>query len=206
MQNQLSFIQSNDSQTKLIPYDIPDRKKWNGLVLVGEAPGAEETKLGHPFVGRSGKLLNDVLVNAGIDRSTCLIANVFRIQPPGNKVDHFFISRRASNTQNIGISEELGQFGSAWCRADFAKDIAFLRDTLHAWTPRCIVALGRTPFWALTGQNGLLANVGRVFDCRLLQGSKVVPTFHPSYILRGNWSKQDEWMQHFLVAVQQGAK
>jgi len=187
-----------------IDYDFPAGKP-NGLVLVGEAPGAEEVRLGHPFVGRSGQLLDKILVKAGIERKECLVANVFRHQPPKNKVDHFFISRRAAKEKNIAIAEEYGQFGSAWCRADFAQDIDNLRDTLAAFRKKhdgkiAIVALGRTPLWALTGESGLLGKVGKPLAGKLLPGTDVLPTFHPSFILRGNWGLQDEWVSHFRNA------
>jgi uracil-DNA glycosylase len=63
-----------------------------------------------------------------------------------------------------------------------------------------IIALGRTPLWALTGENGLLEKIGKPLPCRLLPGVQVIPTFHPSFILRGNWGRQDEWLEHFLTA------
>jgi len=192
---------------KRIDYDFPaDAEKANGVILVGEAPGAEEMRLGHPFVGRSGQLLDKILAKADIERKECLVANVFRTQPPGNKVDHFFISRRAAMQQDISIAEEYGQFGSAWVREQFAGDIEHLRDTLAAQQKKhdgkiVIVALGRTPMWALTGENGLLQKVGKPLPCKLLSGVTVIPTFHPSFILRGNWGKQDEWLEHFLTAL-----
>lgn len=185
-----------------VQYDLPNKSQWNGIALVGEAPGKDEVRLRHPFVGRSGQLLNETLSKAEIDRSRCIVANVFRFQPPGNKVDHFFISRRNATQQGIGIAEEYGQFGSAWVRADFGEEIEHLRDMLADWKPRIIVALGRTPFWALTGKNGLLTQVGKVLDCRFLPGTPVIPTFHPSFILRGNWGKQPEWLEHFRAAAQ----
>jgi len=189
-----------------INYDFPaPGTAPNHLVLVGEAPGAEEVRLGHPFVGRSGQLLDKILAQAGIERKACLIANVFRFQPPGNKVDHFFISRRAAQREGIGIAEEYGPFGSAFCRADFTGEIEHLRETLGAYHKKCggkivIVALGRTPMWALTGENGLLEKIGKPLPCRLVPGVTVIPTFHPSFILRGNWGRQDEWMGHFVAA------
>jgi DNA polymerase len=190
-----------------VDYAFPaEAAKTNGIVLVGEAPGAEEVKLGRPFVGRSGQLLDKILGRAGIDRKQCLIANVFGFQPPGNKVDHFFISRRAAAQQGIGIAEEYGQFGSAWCRETFAGELERLRGTLVEQRKKhndklVIIALGRTPLWALTGENGLLEKVGRPLPCRLVPGVTVIPTFHPSFILRGNWGRQDEWLGHFLSAV-----
>jgi DNA polymerase len=176
-------------------------KSWNGIVLVGEAPGAEEARLGRPFVGRSGQLLDKTLEKAGIEREHCLIANVFRRQPPGNKVDHFFASRRAAVTQGFGIAETYGKFGSAFCRTEFASELDHLGDVLVRQKPRIIVALGRTPLWALTGENGLLDKVGRALPCRLAPSLKVIPTFHPSFILRGNWKLQDEWVGHLRLAA-----
>lgn len=185
-----------------VDYDLPpDRSGWNGLVLVGEAPGKDEVRQGRPFVGRSGQLLNELLKEAGIERSACVVANVFRFQPPGNKVDHFFTSKRAAEAQNIGISEEWGRFGSSWCKEEFGGEIHALKGVLAAWKPRVVIALGRTPFWALTGENGLLSHAGRFLDCRLVSDMKVLPTFHPSFILRGNWAKRPEWLEHFVVAA-----
>jgi uracil-DNA glycosylase len=202
-QQSLAFDESTANAKPLpkVGYDYPaDIKDWSGLALIGEAPGAEEARLGHPFVGRSGQLLDKMLVQAGIDRRRCFVGNVFRFQPPGNKVDHFFISRRAAAAQNLPIAEAYGQFGSAWCRGDYAVEIDALRDALIQLKPCMIMALGRTPTWALTGMNGLLDKVGKALDCRLLPGTPVMPTYHPSFIMRGNWGLQDQWLQHFLAA------
>lgn len=208
---QQAFKFGNDPEPKSarpalpkVDYDFPDH--WNGIVLIGEAPGAEEVRLGHPFVGRSGQLLDKTLAKAGIDRKACLVANVFRYQPPGNKVDHFFISRRAAKAQDIAIAEQFGPFGSAFCRVEFAQEIEHLKAVLEKYFKmqpnHILIALGRTPLWALTGENGLLGKVGQSLPCRLVPGSKVIPTFHPSFILRGNWGRQDEWLGHFIAAKQ----
>ncbi len=175
-------------------------KDWNGLVLVGEAPGAEEARLGRPFVGRSGQLLDKVLEQAGIKREETIIANVFRYQPPANKVAHFFSSRRAAETEGYGLAEEFGKFGSAFCRAEFAGEIVQLRKMLEQKKPDVVMALGRTPLWALTGENGLLQKVGKPTPCRLAPMLEIIPTYHPSFILRGNWRLQDEWLEHFKLA------
>jgi DNA polymerase len=177
-----------------VQYDIPPREKFCGLMLVGEAPGAEEAKMGRPFVGRSGQLLNEVLKEAGIERERCIVANVFRFRPPDNKVDHFFASRRAAAQNNFGILEELGKFGNAYCRAAYADEIAHLTKVMKEWKPKAVVVLGRTPLWALTGMNRILAERGKVLECRLLQGTKVVATYHPSFIVRGNWGLKPQWI------------
>lgn len=200
----LSEPAASDAPLPFADYTIPER--WNGLFLVGEAPGAEEARLGRPFVGRSGQLLDKILEQAGIKRAECLIANVFRRRPPGNKIDHFFISRRAATAQHIAIAETYGKFGSAFCRADYAADIDHLRDTLAIRKPETVMALGRTPLWALTGENGLLDKVGRPLPCRLYPPAAVIPTYHPSFILRGNWGLQEAWLTHFLAALQRKQK
>ncbi|MDE2030218.1 MAG: uracil-DNA glycosylase [Alphaproteobacteria bacterium] len=202
MQHALQFAESPVPQRlPFADYALPARE-WNGIVLVGEAPGAEEARLGKPFVGRSGQLLDKILERAEINRTACLVANVFRYQPPGNKVDHFFISRRAAQTRNIPIAEKFGKFGSTFCRTDFAREIEHLAATLAAQRPKIVIALGRTPMWALTGENGLLDKVGNPLPCRLFPSVKVIPTFHPSFILRGNWSLQDQWLAHFQQALE----
>jgi len=209
MQHAFAFAQhpgNAPSEPGKVDYDPPaDPAQFNGIILVGEAPGAEEARLGHPFVGRSGQLLDKILEKAGVTRKQCLIANVFRLQPPGNKVDHFFISRRAAGQQNIGFAEHYGQFGSTFCRAEFAGDIEHLQKTIADYSQKrggkvMVMALGRTPLWALTGENGLLQKIGKPLPCRLVPGLTVIPTFHPSFILRGNWARQDEWLGHFVSA------
>jgi DNA polymerase len=190
-------------QLPFVDYAFPkSAENWNGLVLVGEAPGKEEVKQGMPFVGRSGRLLDEVLGESGIVRSHCLVANVFRYQPPGNKVEHFFASKRTASIENIALAEEWGKFGSLWCKREFSGEINKLAYVLQKWLPRAVVALGRTPLWALTGENGLLTKTGHVLDCRLAPKIPVIPTFHPSYILRGNWGKRPAWVSHFKGAAQ----
>jgi uracil-DNA glycosylase len=188
-----------------VDYDFPAARP-NGIVLVGEAPGAAEVRLGHPFVGRAGQLLDKMLAQAGIERKQCLVANVFRFQPPGNKVEHFFIFRRAAKRQGIAIAEALGQFGGAFCRKEFASEIEHLRMTLADYREKCggkviLVALGRTALWALTGENELSTNIGKPLPCRLLPDATVIPTFHPAFILRGNRARQEEWRGHFARAA-----
>lgn len=184
-----------------VPYDMPATTKgWHGLALIGEAPGAEEARLGHPFVGRSGQLLGKMLEQGNIQRPDCLVANAFRLQPPGNKVAHFFTSRRAATQQGTKIAEEWGQFSGAWVRGEFAADLDHLAGVLQKLKPAAILALGRTALWALTGQNGLLDKIGKPIEGRMCPGVPVIPTYHPSFIMRGNWGLQEHWGDHFATA------
>jgi uracil-DNA glycosylase family 4 len=106
------------------------------LLLVGEAPGAEEDAAGEPFVGRAGQLLDLLLTEVGIDRSSCAVLNVLRCRPPAN---------RAPKRQEIAAC-------SGWLDA---------QRTLVA--PELTVALGLTATKALMGKVRTLASIrGRV--------------------------------------------
>ena len=200
MQHSLKLDEPNSPQSlPLADYDRPVGG-FCGIALIGEAPGAEEARLGRPFVGRSGQLLDKILLEAGINRRQCLVANVFRFQPPGNKVDHFFMSRRAAANEGVELAEKYGLFSGKMCRSDYATEIESLATVLAEIKPSIIVALGRTPLWALTGENALLEKVGKTYSCRLYEGAPVMPTYHPSFILRGNWKLQPNWLDHFAAA------
>lgn len=202
-QTVLKGIMDEDS-LPFVDYDYPESSSdWQRIALVGEAPGKEEARQGHPFVGRSGQLLGDMLEKAGIVRKNCLVANVFRLGPPKNKVEHFFSSRKAAQTNGQNLAEDLGKFGSVYCLEEYASEIKNLSETLQKMAPHVIIALGRTPLWALTGEGGLLSKVGQELPCRLAHGIPVIPTYHPSFILRGNWKLQDDWLKHLKFAATQ---
>lgn len=166
-------------------YSHPRDGKRPLLALIGEAPGADEIKLGRPFVGKAGQLLDRALAATGIDRDRCLIANVFRYRPPENKVGHFFASRRRAQAENDPVEECWGKMGAEFCRSRFASELAALSEALKAAAPPVIVALGRTPLWALTGLNGITSVRGRVLANRL-SDAPVIATFHPSFVARQN--------------------
>ena len=201
MQHALKLDDMNGAAKPLpqADYDRP-KEPFCGIALVGEAPGAEEARLGKPFVGRSGQLLDKILGEAGINRRACLVANVFRLQPPGNKVDHFFMSRRAAQQAGQGLAEKYGIFSGKMCLDSYVAEIESLASELARIKPSLVIALGRTPLWALTGENELLKKVGKTLPCRLLAGVPVLPTYHPSFILRGNWKLQPNWLDHFTLA------
>jgi uracil-DNA glycosylase len=166
-------------------YSYPKDGKPPLLALIGEAPGADEIKLGRPFVGKAGQLLDRALAATGIDRDRCLIANVFRYRPPDNKIGHFFASRRRAIAENDPLTEELGKLGAEFCRARYAGELDALSAALKTSAPPVIVALGRTPLWGLTGLNGITAMRGQVLPNRL-SDAPVIATFHPSFVARQN--------------------
>ncbi len=126
------------------------------LLFVGEGPGADEDAQGEPFVGRAGQLLTKIIVAMGFRREEVYIANVVKCRPPDNR--------------KPALDE------MATCRPFLFKQIAAIK-------PRVIVALGATAVEGLTGEKDvrITRRRGQWFP---LEGVPVMPTYHPSYILR----------------------
>lgn len=135
-----------------------------GLVFVGEGPGEDEDREGIPFVGKAGQLLTRIIDAMGMKRDDAYIANIVKCRPPNNR-----------NPEPDEIE----------CCAPF------LKKQLEVISPRLIVALGT--FAAQT----LLANKERISQMRgrfyTYNGIKVMPTFHPSYLLRNPDDKRLVW-------------
>ena len=129
------------------------------LVFVGEAPGADEDAQGFPFVGRSGKLLDKlVLEEVGLERDEFFVMNTLMCGPPNNRDP---------------LPEEL-----AACRPWFDAKLAALK-------PKVIVTLGNFASKALLGSTqGITKLRGTTYEWR--DGIVLVPTFHPAAVLRGN--------------------
>ncbi len=189
-----------------VDYQMPASHKGPLIAIIGEAPGADEVKQGKPFVGRSGQLLNKNLAAAGIERAECFVGNVFRFQPPGNKVAHFFTSARAAKENNIEIESRWGKYGSKLLQKIFAADLTHLQKTIARLRPAIIITLGATPLWALTGREGITTLHGEVLQSRMNDGMLVLPTYHPSFIMRGNWGMEPAFLADIKKAVQLAAK
>lgn len=189
-----------------VPYQFPQAPlppSAPRLAIVGEAPGADEVRLGLPFVGRSGRLLDENLKAAGINRQECLVANVFCHQPPGNRVGCFFASSRRAAATGEAIAGDWGRFGAAgYCRTAFLADLLHLRQSLQIWQPTALLLLGGVPLWAFSGRSGILAARGplAVAENRLLPGVPAVATYHPSYLLRGQWALRPQWQADMRTA------
>ena len=140
------------------------------VMVVGEAPGAEEDRLGEPFVGAAGKLLDNMLRSVGLARSgddparTVFIANVIKCRPPGNR--------------NPEVDE------IAQCEPILKRQIELVR-------PRLLLALGRFAAQTMTGSQEPIGRLRqRVFD---YQGIPVVVSYHPAYLLRSPLEKSKAW-------------
>lgn len=134
------------------------------LMFVGEAPGADEDEQGIPFVGRAGQLLTKMIGAIEMTREQVYIANVIKCRPPGNR-----------NPEPDEVEQ---------CEP-------FLFQQIDAIRPTVIVALGKFAAQALLRTQDPISRLrGRVYDFR---GAKLIPTFHPAYLLRNPSSKRDAW-------------
>ena len=137
----------------------------SNIMLIGEAPGEIEHRSGKPFQGPAGKTLDMLLQQAGITRQDCLIANVAREKPPGNKISFYYEDSKCTVPRPImkGFIDYL------------KREIATLR-------PNIIIALGATALYTLTGMKGIERARGYITECTLVPGIKVLPTYHPQAV------------------------
>jgi len=134
------------------------------LMFVGEAPGRDEDQQGEPFVGPAGQLLTKIIEAIGLTRDQVYIANVIKCRPPQNR------------------NPELDEVQTC---------APFLFQQLDVIRPRVVVALGAFAVRTLLRSEQSISRLrGQVFDYR---GAKLVPTFHPAFLLRSPDRKRDVW-------------
>jgi uracil-DNA glycosylase family 4 len=140
------------------------------LMFVGEAPGADEDDQGIPFVGRAGQLLTKIIEAIDLRRDDVYIANIIKCRPPQN---------RNPESDEVASCEP------------------FLFRQVDVIEPKVIVALGKYAAQTLLRTDSPISRLrGRVFDYR---GAKLIPTFHPAYLLRNPSSKREVWEDMKLV-------
>jgi len=146
------------------------------LMFIGEAPGAEEDKQGEPFVGEAGQLLNNLLHKLDLNRQEIFISNVIKSRPPGNRTP---------------MADEI-----AACRP-------FLIQQIEAIRPQIIVTLGGVATHALLETKTPISRLRGKWQ--QWQGIAVMPTFHPSYLLRFPQERKKTWedMQQ-VMAIYKG--
>lgn len=135
------------------------------IMFIGEAPGAMEDKTGRPFVGPAGRLLTDIIEKGmGLKRSDVYIANIAKCRPPENRDP---------------LPEEIAQ-----C-------IGFLEEQIEVIRPKVIIALGKIAAQTLLNTDAPITSVrGKFHEYR---GIKMMPTFHPSYLLHNPAKKREVW-------------
>lgn len=134
------------------------------LMFVGEAPGADEDEQGFPFVGRAGQLLTKIIEGIGLKREDVFIGNINRCRPPGNRQPE--------------------PIETAACRPFLLREVAVVK-------PKVIVVLGATAAHNLLQTKTPISKLRGNFQEYL--GVKVMPTFHPAYLLRDPHKKREVW-------------
>ncbi len=134
------------------------------LVFVGEAPGRDEDLKGEPFVGKAGQLLTKIIQAMGLSRSDVYICNVNKCRPPGNRDP---------------LPEEVEA-----CRPFLARQLEII-------SPKVVCALGSFAARTLLNTDSRISQIRGSFH--LFNGMQLMPTYHPSYLLRNPNAKRDVW-------------
>jgi uracil-DNA glycosylase len=131
------------------------------ILILGEGPGAEEDEQGIPFVGRAGKLLNDILKAIKFERNDVYIANIVKCRPPGNRTPS---------------------------PAEMEMCMPYLKKQIELVDPKLILCVGLTAAHGLLLNNDTLTSLrGKLFE---YEGRKVMVTYHPAALLRNpNWKR-----------------
>jgi uracil-DNA glycosylase family 4 len=147
------------------------------LVFVGEAPGADEDREGEPFVGRAGQLLTKIIEAMGLARRDVYICNILKCRPPGN---------RDPEAPEIAACEP------------------FLIKQLQAIAPQAICALGTFAAQTLLKKDIPISSLRGRFHT--YSGIKVMPTYHPAYLLRNPSAKKMVWEDVQMIMNELGIK
>lgn len=172
------------------------------IMIVGEAWGEYEDRERAPFVGASGQELNRMLHEVGITRSECYLTNVVNVRPPANDIESWVVSKRKDITADMvrWRDRKIGE-GTlpTYVKPIVLEGFAQLLKEIHLVQPNVIVALGNTALWALTGAWGITKWRGsqlrttiprELYPLGILGpedkpwGGKVIPTLHPTLVLR----------------------
>ena len=150
------------------------------MALVGEAWGKDEEREQRPFVGASGRILNGLLAQAGIDRDDCLVTNVFNLRPkPSDNVTNL------CGPKSEGIPDMPYLRRGKYVNAKYAGELARLHTEINGADPNIVVAFGATAAWALMGSSGIRSIRGApTLSVYGGGGRKVLPTYHPAAVMR----------------------
>ena len=163
-----------EARNKIVFGDGSERAE---LVFVGEGPGHDEDVQGLPFVGRAGKLLNQMIEAMGLRREQVYICNIVKCRPPGNRQPE---------------------------RDEVATCSPFLDRQLAVIQPKAIVCLGNVAAQTLLGTNKSISQFrGQWFDFR---GTKLLATYHPAFLLRTPSAKSEVWKDLKKVMAELGLK
>lgn len=134
------------------------------IMFIGEAPGADEDRQGCPFVGKAGMLLNKMIEAMGLTKEDVYIGNILKCRPPGNRTPAF---------------------------DEMDKCLGFLEEQIDLLQPEVIITLGKTAVQGLLGEKSIYITKIRG-NWMKYKGINLMPTFHPSFLLRPPLDQQRE--------------
>lgn len=168
----LEALEAYCATLDILKTDLPDTRMVFGtgnpnadLMLIGEAPGAEEDKQGEPFVGRSGQLLTKILAAINFKREDVYIANILKHRPPDNRNP---------------LPEER------------KRSLPYLIKQIQLVNPKLILCLGKVPTEALLETKASLKELRGKFH-PFMDSYEILLTYHPAYLLRDPNKKRDTW-------------
>ena len=171
------------------------------IALVGEAYGEQEERTHIPFIGAAGQELTKMLKDAGIDRGECLLTNVLNLRPPNNDLKAL-CGKKAEVTDlytrsRPGLVDSIPNYpwpetynwapiagAGKFLYPKYLPELARLKRELTRPDIHLVIALGNTACWGLLGRSGIGKLRGYVYNSTLVDGLRILPTYHPASILR----------------------
>lgn len=171
------------------------------IALIGEAFGEQEERTGIPFLGAAGQELTRICREAGADRSKFHLTNVFNMRPPNNDLRAICVGKAEAiesySRERSRLAEQFPDHpwpehynypplagAGAFLHPRYLSELGRLRGELCSQDIRFCLALGNTACWALLNRTGIGKLRGYLYQSTLLDGLKVLPTYHPSSVLR----------------------
>lgn len=169
------------------------------IAIVGEAWGEQEERQQTPFVGPAGYELTRMLAEAGIHRADCHLTNVFNLRPERNDIESLCTKEKSAGIPGLPAIR-----AGLYIRAEYRPELDRLYSELSDLRPNVTVVMGNTAAWAILHNSGIAKARGTITASVNPVGLKVLPTYHPAYILR-NWSDRHVTILDLMKAKRESA-
>jgi len=177
--------------------EVSPPSRHRKILICGEAFGAEEERLGLPFVGAAGRQLDSMLEEAGINKLDCHLTNVFNLRPENNDIKNLGTDKSSSSVPLPDFQK------GVYLQNQYYPEVQRLWREIEDVSPNLILALGNTALWALTGSYGIRSLRGTITETVFgKSGLKVLPTYHPAAVLR-DWSMRSVVIADLMKAHRQ---
>ncbi|WP_417436442.1 uracil-DNA glycosylase family protein [Idiomarina abyssalis] len=172
--------------------------------IVGRFPGQQDHKAGYAFAKGAAFLLREAFGYTEMDFRTAHCRNIVPHLPPLGKVDSWLLPKKELPADALPFSHILGPVGGKYLHPDILPFVAELQQALQEHRPNVIVALGSEACRILTGTDKIGQARGALYDCQLVPGIKVIPTYHPASCF-ANAAFQPVFNADIIKAVRESA-